>query len=134
MGSRGVPAVSAARFSPNGEYLLLSTLDSAVRLWDVGAGKCVKTYVGHVNKGYCAFSTFFSMDGTGGQGHQHASIVSGSECGKVYLWDLQSRKLDDRLTGHHDMVLAVDTHVSLPILASGSCGKDPTVRLWRRKN
>ena len=42
MGSRGVPAVSAARFSPNGEYLLLSTLDSAVRLWDVGAGSASK--------------------------------------------------------------------------------------------
>jgi COMPASS component SWD3 len=133
MGSRGVPAVSAARFSPNGDYLLLSTLDSAVRLWDVDAGKCVKTYRGHVNKGYCAFSTFFAMDGIGGHGEQHASIVSGSECGKVYVWGLQSRELDDSLAGHNDMVLAVDTHPSLPVIASGSCGKDPTVRLWRRK-
>ena len=113
--------------------MLLSTLDSAVRLWDVDAGKCVKTYRGHVNKGYCAFSTFFAMDGIGGHGEQHASIVSGSECGKVYVWGLQSRELDDSLAGHNDMVLAVDTHPSLPVIASGSCGKDPTVRLWRRK-
>ena len=74
-----------------------------------------------------------SLATTVAAGQRCASVVSGSECGKVYVWDLQSRKLDDSLVGHNDMVLAVDTHMSMPILASGSCGKDPTVRLWRRK-
>ena len=122
MGSRGVPAVSAARFSPNGEYLLLSTLDSAVRLWDVGAGKCVKTYVGHVNKGYCAFSTFFSMDGTGGQGHQHASIVSGSGVGRSTC----GCSLGSPTTGLPAIMtwFLLWTHVSLPIRHPVH-GKDP---------
>ena len=170
MGSKGVPAVSAARFSPNGQYVLLSTLDSAIRLWDIDVGKCVKTYRGHANKAYCAFSTFCALnkvqvDGAGsevdsaegsgesgvsGQGGVEGTnspqriadtcIVGGSEDGNVYVWDLQSRELVQTLGAegnaggrarHLDMVLAVDSHPFLPIVASGSCAKDPTVRLWR---
>ena len=127
MGSRGVPAVSGARFSPNGAFVLLSTLDSAVRLWDIDVGKCVKTYRGHSNKAYCAFSTFCG----GGSSGSRPCVVSGSEDGKVYVWDLQDRKLCQCIQGHHDMVLAVDAHPTLPIIASGACGKDPTVRVWR---
>jgi COMPASS component SWD3 len=143
MGSRGVPAVSAARFSPNGQYVLLSTLDNSIRLWDVNQGTCIKTYRGHRNEAYCAFSTFCSMKskkkGCGGGGGGGATcVVGGSEDGKVYVWDLQSRMLTEPPLGsnqddggHLDMVLAVDSHPSLPIIASGSCGKDPTVLLWR---
>ena len=178
MGKQGVPAVSAARFSPNGQYVLLSTLDNAVRLWDVNEGQCVKTYRGHQNDSYCAFSTFCALDhqkndcsktssgDVGGSGSEElmekheteqkvkTCIVSGSEDGKVYIWDLQSRVLTETIgmsnerssssssssssgsiedgtnnSNHQDMVLAVDCHPTLPIIASGGCGKDPTIRL-----
>jgi COMPASS component SWD3 len=156
MGSRGVPAVSAARFSPNGQYVLLSTLDNSIRLWDVNEGTCVKTYKGHKNEAYCAFSTFCLLQRDEIERSDEKSderyvekktcIVSGSEDGKVYIWDLQSRLLNETIgntssggdqssgesIGHLDMVLAVDCHPTLPIIASGGCGKDPTILLHRQ--
>lgn len=59
-----LPPCSCVRFSPNGKYLLASTLDSSIRLWDYlsGGGKCMKTYLGHINKKYSIFSAF-SADG-----------------------------------------------------------------------
>lgn len=158
MGSRGVPAVSAARFSPNGNFVLLSTLDNAIRLWDVDVGKCVKTYRGHMNEAFCAFSTFCVLNekngsgSDGSDGMKKSCVVGGSEDGKVYIWDLQSRNLVQTLYGNgvegvvggrddvgvdvrqsQDMVLAIDSHPFLPIVASGSCGKDPVVRIWKNE-
>lgn len=52
------PPVSSVKFSPNGKYILTSTLDNAIKLWDYIRGKCVKTYVGHTNEKYCLFANF----------------------------------------------------------------------------
>lgn len=43
--------ISHARLSPNGKYLLMSTLDSIIRLWDykTGQGRVLKTYQGNIN-------------------------------------------------------------------------------------
>jgi COMPASS component SWD3 len=107
---------SFVRFSPNGKYLLAGTLDSKIRLWDFQMvrarccralcvllrhctvllsspqGKCLKTYESHVNTSYCAFSAFSVTSGK--------YIVSGSEDGFIYLWNLQSKKVVQKLSGH----------------------------------
>ena len=59
-----LPPVSCVRFSPNGKYILASTLDSNIRLWDYLplGGKVLKTYLGHTNKKHSIFSAF-SHDG-----------------------------------------------------------------------
>lgn len=55
------------------------------------------SYAGHVNKEYCLFSTFSV---TGGK-----YIVSGSEDKLVYLWDLQTKEIVQKLEGHTGMLL-----------------------------
>ena len=56
------PPVTSIAFTPNSHFLLVSTLDSRMRLWDYtqpgSTAEVVKTYTGHTNTKYCCFSTF----------------------------------------------------------------------------
>jgi len=97
-------------------------MDSTIRLWNYHTGRVLKTYTGHRNEGFCIFSCFSF---TGGKW-----IVSGSEDGKVVLWDLQSREIVQTLEGHRDTVLGVATHPTENIIATSAMEKDLTIRLW----
>lgn len=46
------PPASHAIFTPNSRYILVSSLDSTIRLWDYHAAVCMKTYTGHKNVKY----------------------------------------------------------------------------------
>ena len=80
------------RFSPNSKFLLSSTQDSTIRLWDFRSSRCLKTFTGHTNRTYCIAASFCVQNGQ--------YIVSGSEDQKIYIWDLQSRKIAQVLECH----------------------------------
>ena len=86
-------------FSPNSKFILASTQDSTVRLWDYNSSRCLKTYAGHLNRTYCIPSSFSITNGM--------YVVSGSEDGKIYMWDLQSRKIVQVLEGHRGSSLCL---------------------------
>lgn len=92
------------------------------RLWNFSTGKFLKTYTGHVNSKFCISSTFSITNGK--------YIVSGSEDNMVYLWELQSRKIVQKLEGHTDGVVSVSCHPTQNMIASGSLGNDKTVKIW----
>lgn len=123
--------VTCVRFSPNGKYILAWTLDSCIRLWNYieGKGKCVKTYQGHSNKKY-SLSGAFGTYGTNTPGDgQFAFIASGDEDGSIFLWDVSSKNVLQKLEGHSDAVLSVETHPTEQVIASA--GLDRTIRIWR---
>ena len=128
---------SHVRYTPNGKYILTSSLDSTVRLWNVSSpSKCVKTYRsvsqsvddddnddgqdgwcalsistdivimsrGHKNHRLCIFSAFSLNGADGGK-----RIISGSEDGHLYVWDLQSRAILRKLQGHTGRSVHVGT-------------------------
>ena len=153
----GNPPVTFVRYSPNGKYVLSGMLDGKLRLWNVVGGKdyqsmmpeslmakqrskdylsiglstvqgkgglCTKTYSGHVNSKYCIFSAFAVAN------PDRQSIVTGSEDGKIHIYDLQTRKTRQVLNGHKDACLAVAAHDSKELLASGGMTKDRLVKFW----
>lgn len=95
------------------------------RLWNFSAGKFLKTYTGHVNTKYCIPAAFSITNGK--------YIVSGSEDKCVYLWDLQSRRIVQKLEGHTDTVIAVSCHPKENMIASGALDNDKTVKVWVQK-
>lgn len=134
MFAEGSPAVSCVKWSPNGKHVLVSSLDSTVRLWGVKSPSAVvKTYRGHKNERLCVSAAFVSMPAAAGkqqqQQHQHC-VVSGSEDGKVYLWEVQGRKVVQTLGGHKDAVLSLAVHPRGCVLASGGTSEDGGIRLW----
>lgn len=150
----GNPPVTFVKYSPNGKYVLSGMLDGKLRLWNVVGGRdqnvmpalmtqrskdylsiglstvqgrgglCTKTYSGHVNSKYCIFSAFAVANPT------RQSIVTGSEDGKIHIYDLQTRKTRQVLDGHKDACLAVAAHDSMEVLASGGMTKDRQVKFW----
>jgi COMPASS component SWD3 len=131
MFAEGSPAVSCVKWSPNGRYVLVSSLDSTVRLWGVKSPSCVvKTYRGHRNERLCVSAAFVCVPAGKQQQQQQQCVVSGSEDGKVYLWGVQSRKVVQRLGGHDDAVLSLAAHPSQGVLASGGTSGDGVIRLW----
>ncbi|KAI6674750.1 hypothetical protein NL676_002656 [Syzygium grande] len=89
-----VPAVSFAKFSPNGKFILVATLNDTLKLWNYATGKFLKIYTGHKNSVYCLTSTFSVTNGK--------YIVSGSEDRCICIWDLQGKNLIQKLEGHSD--------------------------------
>jgi COMPASS component SWD3 len=114
--------VTTVRFSPNGRYILAFTLDSCIRLWDYVSGTCKKTYQGHANKKY-------SLGGAFGVGGTEGFIVSGSEDGNLVFWDVRTKDMVQKVSGHEGVVLWADTcpGVSGKVVSGGV---DGTVRIW----
>lgn len=116
------PPVSFVKFSPNGKYILTATLDNTLKLWDYSRGRCLKTYTGHKNEKYCLFASF-SVTG-------RKWVVSGSEDNMVYIWNLQTKEIVQRLQGHTDVVISAACHPTKNIIASAALENDKTIKVW----
>lgn len=126
------PPVTAVKFSPNGKFVLAWTLDDCVRLWDYVQGRCLKTYQGHTNRKYSVYGGFgiYGAPVGSSSGCREAFVASGSEDGSILCWDVVSKKVLQRLQGHTDVVLGVDTGSFAGKRLLASCGLDRSVRVW----
>lgn len=144
------PPVVSVRFSPNGRYIATWMLDDSVRVWNYVEGRCVKTYQGggYLNAKWSVQGAWGVYGGersergghseyeedekdakVGGLQQKRAMLASGSEDGSVFLWDVNSKAVLQRLIGHKGVVMGVDVHPTEKLIVS--CGTDKTIRLWR---
>jgi WD40 repeat protein len=61
------------------QTLLVTTLDSTVRLLDVATGQVLNTFKGHLNSSYRCRSCFT---------HDESTVICGDENGTLWKWDI----------------------------------------------
>lgn len=132
------PGISGVKYSPNGKYLLVSTLNHEINLYPtfgetpaIGAG-AVKHYVGHTNARYTLQSAFYSTDKKSAI-HPHNYIINGSEDNLIYVWDADTMRVVQTMKGHSDVVLAVACNPNAAMTQIASAGRDSLVKLWKYK-
>lgn len=118
--------ITSLRISPNATYLLSNSMDNTLRIWNL------RTYA-MKNRSKIIFTGHFhtseknllkcdwSNDG---------SYVSGGsgDC-KVYIWEVESKKVVCKLPGHSDSVNEVVFHPNKPII--GSCSSDKYIHIGK---
>ena len=87
--------ITSLQQTKDGNATLVSALDSTIRLMDKGDGKLLQSYGGHTNKVYRIRSCLGMGD---------AAVVSGSEDGCLYAWDMLEGKVIHKLEAHGEKV------------------------------
>ncbi|TGZ81179.1 WD40 repeat-like protein [Ascodesmis nigricans] len=116
--------VTSVQGTEDGAAVLVSALDGKVRLMDKRDGRMLQSFTGHVNKELRVRSCFAERE---------EFVVSGSEDGTVWCWDLVSGEMKAKLVGHGEgkggkAVSCVDTRRSGGQMVTG--GADGTVVVW----
>ncbi|KAH8817863.1 hypothetical protein DL96DRAFT_1820589 [Flagelloscypha sp. PMI_526] len=114
--------VRSAAFSPDGQYIVSGSDDTALRLWDATTG----AIIGEPLRGHSSpvNSAAFSPDGQ--------RIVSGSDDKTARLWDAKTgAPIGEPLRGHSGSVWSAAFSPDGQHIVSGSV--DKTLRLWDAK-
>lgn len=91
----GLEPITSVQQTRDGNAILVSTLDSTIRLMDKGNGQMLQSYNGHTNADYRIRSCLGLAD---------AVVVSGSEDGQIYAWDLLEGRVIETLGAHDGKV------------------------------
>ncbi|TRY67854.1 hypothetical protein TCAL_05271 [Tigriopus californicus] len=91
-------AITSVSFTHDGQCVLVSSNGESVKLLDKSSGEMLSEYQGHINKNYRIEAVLNNTD--------HC-VLSGSENGFVYIWDLVEGTLLHKLD-HSDPVKKVE--------------------------
>jgi WD40 repeat protein len=123
--------VTAIAFSSDGRILVSGSADSAIMIWDWRAEKRLRT----LNRPDDFFGSLASwFDQSKGIiwaiaiSPDDKIIASGGSDQPIYLWNLETGKLEKSLTNHEGYVSCLAFSPDRQTLASG--GKDHTIRIW----
>lgn len=114
----GSDTINTIRCSPDGKYLISGGgyKKDALNLWDIAAGKKIRTYRGHTD---AVYAVAFSPDSK--------YVLSGSSDKTVKCWDVAADKALWTFSGHEALILDVTFSPDGKYAASGS--RDNTIRI-----
>lgn len=95
----GVVPISQVKFSLNGRYLLVKSLDGVLKLWDFVQGRVIRTFkLGDSNqlRYSCGMDIFYPPDES-----TAPLVVSGTEQGDIYVWNCQNKQLLQHIQDKH---------------------------------
>ncbi|KAF9161158.1 WD repeat-containing protein 83, partial [Actinomortierella ambigua] len=111
--------ITSVCFSADGNCVLASSLDNTIRLMDRSNGRLLNAYKGHRNDQYKIRSCLSNSD---------AYVISGSEDGKIYFWDLVDGKVVHQMEAHSKIVSSIAYHPKTDKMCSASV--DGSIRTW----
>jgi COMPASS component SWD3 len=134
---------SYAGFTPSSTYLFSSTLSSVLRIYNIHTSNVLKTFrhASYVSERFPCPATVYerpcrtesdpteamNLDETP---KAEAWLISGSENGKIVIWDVGSRNVVGILEGHERPVVALAVSPDGRKIASGSLEPEKTIRIW----
>lgn len=118
----GRKVLSATISKSHNSQILINVVPDSIQLWDWHKGILVKKFLGQQQEEYVIRSCL-------GGGPNENLVFSGSEDGKVYVWNKKYAALILGLKAHEKLVNCVDSNPKIPwMIASGS--DDKTVNIW----
>ncbi|XP_060592589.1 WD repeat domain-containing protein 83-like [Ruditapes philippinarum] len=115
-------SVTSVNFTRDAQCVLVSTLDNSLKLMDKDSGEMLNEYTGHKNSDYRIDSCLNSKD---------THILSGSEDGFVYIWDLIEGKVIHKLAHEGQKVVhSLTYHPSETCLVTAAGDK---MFVWKSK-
>lgn len=119
-----VPITCGSWSGIGSKWALTNSLNSTIQLWaleledDAKPARCVRTYKAHRNAKYALFS--IALPGA-------KMVVSVSEDGWLYCWDLQSSTLLHKVKAHDGVALGMDAQ-GTTLITSGLT--DNSIKIW----
>ncbi|KAF9092223.1 hypothetical protein BGX23_004493 [Mortierella sp. AD031] len=111
--------ITSVSFSKDGNCILASSLDDTLRLMDRANGGLLNAYKGHTNNKYKIRSCLSNSD---------AHVISGSEEGNIYIWDLIEGDVVHKIEAHSKIVSSIDYHPKQDRMVSASV--DGSIKTW----
>ena len=105
------------------QVLLLSTLDSRIMLVNKTDGDIQQTYTGHKCENYIIRSRFAARE---------AAVISGSEDGEVFMWDLVDKTVKQRFAYGSGPILDVEVNNPFTSIVVGS--SDGNIGIFQKKS
>ncbi len=103
-------------FTADSKKLFSSSFDRTIKIWDLDSGNCLHTWQLNAPVYRIALSP------------DDLILASGSNCGDVLLWDVTTKELLNKFTGHTMTVLDISFQPQGKLLASSSF--DTSIKIW----